>query len=66
MNLTVWNGTEEMVGSFILAALTLFVHGYAIFLSYAIYDYQDEKPEHEKSPTDVLIKGDAKKSHKHF
>ena len=56
MNLTVWNGTEEMVGSFILAAFTLFVHGYAIFLSYAIYDYQDEKPTNEKSPTDILIK----------
>ena len=45
-----------MVGSFVLATVTIFVHAYAIFLCYAIYDYQDEKPANEKSPTDILNK----------
>ena len=36
--------------------VTIFVHGYAIFLCYADYDYQDEKPKDEKSPIDELIK----------
>ena len=56
MNSTIWSSTEEAVVSFILAPITIFVFAYAIFLCYAIYDYQDEKPNDEKSPTDVLIK----------
>ena len=56
MNSTIWSSTEEAVMSFILAPITIFVFAYAIFLCYAIYDYQDEKPKDEKSPTDILIK----------
>ena len=40
----------------ILGIIAVLVHGYAIFLCYADYDYQDEKPREEKSPIDVLIK----------
>jgi hypothetical protein len=56
MNSTIWSSTEEAVVSFILAPITIFVFAYAIFLCNAIYDYQDEKPKDEKSPTDILIK----------
>ena len=34
----------------------LFLHKYAMFLCYAIYDYQHEKPTGEKSPIDILMK----------
>ena len=42
MNLTntFWDTTEEAIGHFFLGGLTLIVFGYAIFVSYAIYDYQ--------------------------
>ena len=56
MNSTLWNSQEEVVWSFILAPVAIFVYGYAIYLNYALYDYQDEKPKEEKSPTDVLFK----------
>ena len=56
MNSTLWNTTEEAGVHFILGAVTIFVHSYAIFLCYAVYDYQDEKPNDEKSPIDVLMK----------
>ena len=56
MNSTLWNTTEEAAMHFILGAVTIFVHAYAIFLCYAVYDYQDEKPNDEKSPIDVLMK----------
>ena len=56
MNSTVWNSQEEVVWSFVLAPVTVLIHGYAIYLCYAIYDYQNEKPSEEKSATDVLIK----------
>ena len=56
MNSTIWSSTEEAVVSFILAPITIFVFAYANFLCNAIYDYQDEKPKDEKSPTDILIK----------
>ena len=56
MNFTIWNDTNEVVASFVLAAVSIFVHAYAIFLCFAIWDYQDEKPKEEKSPSDVLIK----------
>ena len=56
MNSMVWNSQEEVVWSFILAPVTVLIHGYAIYLCYAIYDYQDEKPNEEKSPIDILIK----------
>ena len=56
MNSTLWNSQEEVVWSFTLAPFIILVHGYSIYLNYAIYDYQDEKPREEKRPTDVLIK----------
>ena len=56
MNITVWNGTEEIVVNSILGASSFFIHLYALFLTSAIYDFQDEKPEEEKSHFDVLIK----------
>ena len=56
MNSTLWNSTEEVVAHLILGAVTILVYAYAIFLCYAIWDYQDEKPKDEKRPTDVLIK----------
>ena len=40
----------------ILGGTTVLVCTYAIFLCYAIFDYQDEKPYDEKSPIDVLLK----------
>ena len=50
------NSTEEVVGCLLLGGTTFSVCAYAIFLCYAIYDYQDEKPAEEKSPIDVLVK----------
>ena len=56
MNETLWNSTEEAVGQLALAAVTFFIHAYAIFLCFAIYDYQDEKPKKEGGPMDEQIK----------
>ena len=56
MNITIWNGTEEIVVNSILGASSFFIHLYALFLTSAIYDFQDEKPEEEKSHFDILIK----------
>ena len=56
MNETFLNSTEEVVGRLFLGGATFSVCAYAIFLCYAIYDYQDEKPAEEKSPIDVLVK----------
>ena len=56
MNATFLNSPEEVVGRFCLGGTTFFVCGYSIFLSYAIYDYQEEKPNEEKNPIDLLIK----------
>ena len=47
---------EEVVGHLFLAGTIFFVCAYAIFLCFAIYDYQDEKPNEEKSPIDLLLK----------
>ena len=58
MNTTLyWNSTEEVIGYLLLAAISMSLHGYALFLCSAISDYQDEKPFQEKSPFDILIKG---------
>ena len=51
-----WTDMEEVIG-FILAGITVCVNAYAIFLCFAIYDYQDEKPSADKSPIDVFVKG---------
>ena len=40
MNSTLWNTYEEALGHFILGGASLFVHAYAIFICYAISDYQ--------------------------
>ena len=56
MNETFLTSTEEVVICLFLCGTTLSVCAYAIFLCYAIYDYQDEKPNEEKSPIDLLLK----------
>ena len=56
MNATFLNSTEEVLGCLFLGGTILLVCGYSIFLCYAIYDYQDEKPNEEKSPIDLLVK----------
>ena len=53
------NSTVEVVAQFAhfsLCGMTVLVCVYAIFLCFAIYDYQDEKPDEEKSPIDLLVK----------
>ena len=50
MNVTFLNSTEEVVRCLFLCRTTVSVCAYAIFLCYAIYDYQDEKPTEEKKP----------------
>ena len=56
MNETFLNSMEEIVGHLFLGGAIFLVCAYAIFLCYAIYDYQDEKPAEEKSPIDLLVK----------
>ena len=56
MNETFLNSMEEVVGHLFLGGTIFSVCGYATFLCYAVYDYQDEKPAEEKSPIDLLIK----------
>ena len=56
MNVTILNSMEEVVGHLFLAGVIFSVCAYAIFLCFAIYDYQDEKPAEEKSPIDLLKK----------
>ena len=40
MNQTLWNSTEEAVSSLIFGGFIIYTYAYAIFLCYAIYDYQ--------------------------
>ena len=56
MNTTNWNNTEELVVYTIFGALSFSIHLYVLFLTSAIFDFQDEKPNEEKSPFDILIK----------
>ena len=56
MNVTFCNSTQEVVGQLFLCGTTFSVCAYAIFLCYAIYDYQEEKPGEEKSSIDFLVK----------
>ena len=56
MNVTFVNSAEDVVGCLFLCGTTIFVSAYAIFLCYAIYDYQHEKPTEEKGPIDLLMK----------
>jgi hypothetical protein len=56
MNITIWDCPEEAVVYSILGAISFLIHLYILFLSSAIYDFQDEKPEEEKCHFDVLIK----------
>ena len=55
MNETLWNSKEETFGYFLMGAVSIFIHSYAMFLCSAISDYQDEKPKHEKSPFDEFV-----------
>ena len=56
MNVTLWNSTEEGSIHFLYGVISIFIHGYALVLCLAIFDYQDEKPKEEKNLFDVLIK----------
>ena len=56
MNVTIFNSTEELVGRLFLGGTAFSACAYAIFLCHAIYDYQEEKPNEEKSPIDLLVK----------
>ena len=56
MNVTISNSTQEVVGQLFLCGKTFSVCAYAIFLCYAIFDYQEEMPNEEKSPIDFLVK----------
>ena len=56
MNETFLNSSAEVVGCLFLGGTTFSICAYAIFLCYAIYDYQNEKPNEEKSPIDLLVK----------
>lgn len=56
MSDTFLNSTEEVVGRLFLGGTTFSICAYAIFLCYAIYDYQEEKPNAEKSSLDFLVK----------
>ena len=56
MNVTLWRSTEEAIVYICLGGISIFLHAYGIFLCYAIFDYQMEKPKEEKSPFDVLLK----------
>ena len=49
------SNAEVVFGHFFLAATSIFIHGYALFLCNAIFDFQNEKPNHDKSPFDNLI-----------
>ena len=56
MNITNGNNIEEVVVYTIFGALSFSMHLYGLFLTSAIFDFQDEKPNEEKSPFDILIK----------
>lgn len=56
MNETIWFTPSEAIGHFFLGLITIFIYCYAIFLCYAVYDYQDEKPEEEKCLLDYEVK----------
>ena len=56
MNITNWNDTEEVVVHIFLGAISIPIHLYFLFLSSAIFDFQNEKPDDQKTPFDILIK----------
>ena len=56
MNATFFNSTEELVGHLCLGGIIVLVCSYSMFLCSALYDYQEEKPNEEKNPIDLLIK----------
>ena len=56
MNIINWNDTEEVVVHIFLVAISFTIHLYILFLTSAIFDFQDEKPKDQKTPFDVLIK----------
>ena len=56
MKTTLWNSTEEALGHFAIGGLIVLTYFYSIYLSYAIHDYQTEKPIEEKSTIDSQLK----------
>ena len=56
MDETIWNTTSEIYLHFFLGGITILFYTYAIFICFAIYDYQDEKPHDEKWILDHQIK----------
>ena len=56
MNITKWNDAEEVVAYIFLGTVSFPIHLYILFLTSAIFDFQDEKPKDQKTPFDVLIK----------
>ena len=53
---TLWNSTEEALGHFAIGGLIVLTYLYSIYLSYAMHDYQTEKPIDEKSTIDSQFK----------
>ena len=56
MNSALWDSTEEALGHFFLGEVIFLTYFYAIYLSYAMHDYTNEKPANEKSPIDTEFK----------
>ena len=58
MNGTLWHATNpvEIFSYFFIGFGSLFLHGYTLFICYAVSDYQNEKPSNEKNGYDILIK----------
>ena len=52
----VWKKCPVSIGHLFGGGTIFSVCAYAIFLNFAVYDYQDEKPVNEKSPIDGLVK----------
>ena len=56
MNSTLYDSTEDALGHFFLGGVIFLTYFYAIYLSYAMHDYTDEKPANEISPIDTEFK----------
>ena len=59
MNSTIYDSPEEAIGHFFLGGVIFLTYFYAIYLSYAMHDYTNEKPIGEIDPslcgTSVLL-----------
>ena len=56
MNSTLFDSPEEALGHFFLGGLIFLTYFYAIYLSYAMHDYVNEKPIEEIDPIDMEFK----------